>query len=215
MKPVKSVKIDEVIAFIKSVDKRTWVTGAATAVGILLLWFGFVGPAWIERPVLRRKNQEMTRQIIQVNGLNEKKPVLEGNLKLYSDLIAATNKRLFTTEEIGLLLGQISKLAYESRVEVIGSRPLSDTIVYPAPYDAKYAAHGYEFTVLGGYHDLGKFLAKIESYDKLLRVHRLHIAVSDKTPELHRAELKVLAFTAAPPLPPAKVPAKKSVHAKK
>ena len=204
MKAVKQMTLADIIEFAKSVDKKTWVTVAVSAVGIMLLWFVLIGPAWIERPALRREVQEMTKQIIQVNALNEKRPLLEGDLKAYNELLAKTKDRLFTSDGIGLLLGQVSKLADESRVDVLASRPQNDKLAYAAPYNAKYAANGYEFTVQGGYHELGQLVGRIESYDKLLRIQRLQISGSEKNQERHQAELRVLAFTVAPPLPPAK-----------
>ena len=212
MKPLKQLTMAEVIGFVKRVDKKTWVTVAVTVVGVMLLWVVLIYPAWIERPALRREIQEMTKQIIQVNTLNEKRPVLEENLKVYEDVLGKTKERLFTSEGIGLLLGQVSKLADESHVEVLSSQPLDEKITYGAPYNAKYSANGYEFTVQGGYHDLGRLVGRIESYDKLLRIQQFQINPSDKAMERHRAELRILAFTVAPPLP---VTVKKASNAKK
>jgi len=201
MKTAKQLTMADIIGLAKTVDKKTWVTAGVTAVGLMLLWFVMIGPAWIERPALRREIHEMTTQINQVNILNQKRPILEQNLKVYGDVLAKTKERVYTFEGIGLLLGQISKLADESRVEVLASRPQLEKVIYAAPYNAKYAASGYEFTVQGGYHDLGKLAGRIESYDKLLRIQRLQITSSEKSPERHKAELRLLAITVAPPAP--------------
>ncbi|MBU9888706.1 MAG: type 4a pilus biogenesis protein PilO [Candidatus Omnitrophica bacterium] len=215
MKSLRSVTPTDILGMLKSVDKKTWAVVGAAVVGAGVLWLGIIDPAWLARPALRRQIEDMRRQIIQVSGLNEKKPLLESNLKEFNDLLRETQARLFTPDQIGLLLGQVSKMAKESRVEVIASRPLGDKLVYPAPYNAKYAAQGYEFTVIGGYHELGGLIARIESHEKLLRVHRMNLSVPDEAQGRIRAELKVLAFTVAPPLPPGKATAQKAPNVKK
>lgn len=201
----KTLTMADIMAFVKSVDKKTWMRAAAITAGVLVLWFFVIWPAWFERPALRREIQTMTNQIRQVTALNQKRPTLEKNLKDYNDVITSAKGRLFTTEEIGLLLGQISKMADESKVEVISSKPQNEKITYAPPYNAKYSARACDFSLLGGYHELGKFISRLESYGKLLRIQSLYIRPSDKNPEQHAADLRVLAITVAPPLPPVKV----------
>ncbi len=213
MKPAKALSMATIIGFAKNADKKTWMVLAAATVGVILLWFGLIGPAWVERPVLRREIQDMTKLMIQVNALNEKRPILERNQKVYADIIANARGRLFTNEGIGMLLGQVSKLADDSHVEVLASRPQEGNVIYAVPYDERYSASGYEFTVQGRYHDLGKLAGRIESYDKLLRIQLFRISSSEKNPERQRTELKVLAITAAPPRPPAATKSKKSAKA--
>ncbi|MFA7255578.1 MAG: type 4a pilus biogenesis protein PilO [Candidatus Omnitrophota bacterium] len=212
MKPLNRWNLADVIAFAKTVEKRTWVIVLSSAVGFLLVVILLVIPAWIERPLLRRDIQSMEAQIRQVNALNEKRQGWEENQKIFGSLIEETQKRVFTEDSLGMLLGQISKMAGESRVDMLASRPLTEKAFFPAPYHLKYQPSGYEFTVQGGYHDLGNLTSRIENYDKLLRIRSLEITPDGKTPGRHIAELKLWAILKAPPQ--AAVPAKKAVKAK-
>ncbi|MFH1799293.1 MAG: hypothetical protein ABH891_00400 [Candidatus Omnitrophota bacterium] len=214
MKPL-NLPFADVIAFLKSVDKKTWVVGFLCAIGFLLLVVFLVIPAWIERPMLRRDIQSMETQIRQVNDLNKKRPEWEENQKVFGSLIESTWARVFTVEDMDLLLGSASKMASESRVEVLTSKPLTAKVAFPAPYHLKYQPRGYEFTVHGGYHDLGNLMSRIESHGKLLRIQSLEVVPDKKTPGRHIAELKLWAILKAPPqvAPPAKT--KKAAGAKK
>ena len=107
MKPLPKWTFAEVIAFVKSVDKKTWVAVLSGAVGFLIFVVFFVIPAWIERPLLRRDIQNMEAQIRQVNTLNQKRQGWEENQKLYGALIEKTRERVFTSEGLGMLLGHI------------------------------------------------------------------------------------------------------------
>jgi len=199
MKPLRQWTFADIMAFVKSVDKKTWVTVLSSATGFLAVVIFLVIPAWIERPLIRRDIQSMEAQIRQVNALNQKRVGWEENQKIFGALIEDTQKRVFTEEDMGLLLGQASKFAVESRVDVLASKPLDEKAVFAAPYNAKYKPSGYEFTMQGGFHDLGKLVSRIEGHEKLLRIQSLEIQPDEKTPGRHIAELKLWAIQKAPP----------------
>jgi hypothetical protein len=201
MKPLNQWTFADIIAFVKSVDKKTWITVLAGGAGFLLLVIFLIIPAWIERPLLRRDIQSMEAQIRQVKALSQKRAGWEETQKVFGSLIEETQKRVFSEDDMGLLLGQASKFAAESRVDVLASKPLAEKMVFPAPYNLKYQPSGYEFTMQGGYHDLGMLVSRIENHKKLLRIQRLEIVPDKKMPDRHVAELKLLAILKAPPPP--------------
>jgi Tfp pilus assembly protein PilO len=213
MKPL-NLPFAEVIAFLKSVDKKVWVTVSACAVGFLLLLVFLVIPAWIERPLLRRDIQSMETQIRLVNDLNKKRQGWEEDRKVFGSLIENAQARVFTAEDMGMLLGYVSKMASESHVDVLASKPMTEKTVFAAPYHLKYQPRGYEFTVQGGYHDLGNFASRIEGCGKLLRIQSLEIVPTEKTPDRHIAILKLWAIIKAPPQAASPVKAKSAAKAK-
>ena len=174
------------------------MTVLSCAAGFLLVVVFLVIPAWIERPLLRRDIQSMEAQIRQVNALNQKRLGWEENQKEFGSLIEKTRARVFTAEDMDLLLGQVSKMASESRVDVLASRPSTEKAVFAAPYNLKYLPNGYEFTVRGGYHALGELASRIETHKKLLRIRSIEIVPAEKTPDRQVAELKLWAILAAP-----------------
>lgn len=211
MKPL-NLPFADVIAFLKSVDKKVWVTILLCVTGFLLLVVFLVIPAWIERPLLRRDIQSMETQIRLVNDLNKKRPGWEEDRKVFGSLIESTRARVFTVEDMGILLGSVSKMASESRVDVLASKPLTEKTVFAAPYHLKYQPCGYEFTVQGRYHDLGNLASRIEGHEKLLRIQSLEIVPAEKTPDRQIANLKLWAIMKT--LPQAAPPAKAKSVAK-
>jgi hypothetical protein len=202
MKPLNQWNFADLLALVKSIDKRTWIIIAASVAGALLLLVFFVIPAWIERPLLRRDIQSMESQIRQVNALNQKRLIWEENQKIFEALIQKTQDRLFTPESLALLLGQVSKKAGDSRVDVLASKPMTEALVFPAPYHLKYQPSGYEFTVQGGYHELARMVSRIEGHEKLMRIQSIQIVPSGKSPDRHIAQLRLWAILAAAPNSP-------------
>ncbi len=215
MKPLKQWTFADVIAFAKSVDKKTWVTLLFAGVGFLGVVIFLVIPAWIERPLLRRDIQSMEAQIRQVKALSQKRQGWEEKQKIFGALIEDAEKRVFTEESMGLLLGQISKMASESRVDMLASKPLTEKAVFPAPYNLKYQPSGYEFTVQGEYHDLGLLASRIEGHGKLLRIQSLSIVPAEIASAREVAELKLWAILKAPPQAAAPAKKAKAKNAKK
>ncbi|HOW87737.1 MAG TPA: hypothetical protein P5561_05605 [Candidatus Omnitrophota bacterium] len=202
MKPLNQWNFADVLALVKGIDKRTWIVIGASVAGALLLLVFFVIPAWIERPLLRRDIQSMESQIRQVNALNQKRLVWEEDQKVFEALIQKTQDRLFTPESLALLLGQVSKKAGDSRVDVLASKPMTEALVFPAPYHLKYQPSGYEFTVQGGYHELARMVSRIEGHEKLMRIQSIQIVPSGKSPDRHISQLRLWAILNATPASP-------------
>lgn len=215
MKPLNLLFAD-VITFLKTVDKKVWITVLACVTVSSLLIVFLVIPAWIERPLLRRDIQSMEAQIRLIHDLIKKQPGWEEDRKVFGSLIENTRVRVFTVKDIDMLLGTASKMANESRVDVLTSKPLVEKTIFAAPYHLIYQPRGYEFTVQGRYHDLGNLASRIEGHDKLLRIQGLEIVPAEKTPDRHIATLKLWAILKAPPqvTPPAKAKPKNAAKAK-
>lgn len=194
----------QIIEFAKRVDKKTWGAIVIGSVAFLIIVVFLVFPAWVARPLLRRDIEDMQAQIRLVHTLSQKRAVWEENQKTFGGLIERTHGRVFTADDLGLLLGQISKMASESRVDVLASKPMNEKIVFGAPYNTKYQPSGYEFTVQGGYHDLGMMVSRIENHEKLLRIRSLQVVSSEKSPGRHICGLKLWAIVVPAPVAVAK-----------
>ena len=212
MKPLDQWSSADIIEFAKSVDKKTWLMIASGAVVSILVLVFFIIPAWIERPLLRRDIESMEGQVRQVNALSQKRIFWEQDEKAFGDLIRKTQARLFTEEDLSVLLGQISKMGSESRIEVLASKPTAEKNLFQTPYNSRYQPSGYEFTLQGGFHNLADLASRIESHEKLLRIRGFQIVPSEKSPNQHVAELKLWAILKAAP---AAVSSEGAVHAKK
>ncbi len=194
MKPLQQWTKQELIDFLKGVDKRTWVIISASLVGMGVLWILLIGPAWIERPRLRSEIQKMDAQIRQYQMLDQKRMKLEENQKIFSQLLADAQLRLFGEEDLALLLGQVSKLANDARVDIAASKPKAEAMEFPAPYANRYEAVAYDFTMQGGYHQLGKFSAALESYPKWLRIQKIKITPLKDDALRHLAQVELVAI---------------------
>ena len=102
---------------------------------------------------------------------------------------------MYKPGESSLLLGVISKMAEESKASVIASKPTEYAEKFPLPFNDQYEGNSYDFSLEGGYHDLGTFISKIESNDKLLRVQSFSIRPQEDGAEKHLADVNLSAVS--------------------
>ena len=200
MKPVNQWKKEKVIEFLKSVDKKTWLTGMVVLVGVGLLWFTLIAPAWIERPQLRSRLQAMDAQVRQFGDLSQRRKIWKQNEAAFGKIIQEARAKIYKEGESALLLGQVSKIAENAGADIVASKPRIDKVVFPAPFQDRFRAVNYDLTMRGGYHALGKLTAGIESQSRLLRIQSLQILPVADDPEKQTVQycLSVISAASAP-----------------
>ncbi|HTL48743.1 MAG TPA: type 4a pilus biogenesis protein PilO [Verrucomicrobiae bacterium] len=199
MKPLNQMTPQDFLVLAKSIDKKTWTMIGAGAAGALLLTYFLVWPAWIKRPMVKTQIAAVQGQIIQLQTLRRKKTVWTQEKEASEKFIKDVKGRLYFPGETSLLLGKIARLADESQIKIVSSSPQEVKTDFPKPFDAKYKADYFDFTVEGGYHQIADFISRVESYDKILRVEDFTITPEEDTPEKHMVHLTLSAVSLQEP----------------
>ncbi len=196
MKPIRQWTKADIIDFYKKVDKKTWLRIAGLAVGAAVILFGMIWPAWISRIDVRQQIRDHQGRILIAQGQMRKKPEWLKQKEEYRKFILDSKGRIYGHGETSRLLGVISKLAGESKVGIIASQPKVFEGKLPEPFAKQYQAELYDLTVEGNYHDMGNFIAHLESYPKMLRIRSFRISPRTDSPKACVAEvtLSVVSF---------------------
>ena len=195
MRPLNQWTATDLADFAKKVDKTTWIkAGIGVAVAGVVFIF-FIWPAWFERGRVLGQIRAIQDQVATLQMLTSKREEWLRSQTDFKKFIQDTKDHLFQTSETSLLLGAISKLADESKVAIIASRPKDATEEIPKPFDQQYKANLFDFTVEGGYHAVATFVSRIESHPKLLRIQVCQLKPSEKTPEAHLADMTLSAMS--------------------
>ncbi|MSR76977.1 MAG: hypothetical protein EXS63_01950 [Candidatus Omnitrophica bacterium] len=205
MKPITEWTSEDILELLKSIDRPTWIRiGVGSGIGILFILFIAI-PAWFTRPGLKSRLADIQGQIQMAEILTLKKPQLLKSRTEAVNFIKTVKGKLFKPGETALLLGTISKLANESKVAIVSSSPKEVSEKFPAPFDTLYEANLCEFTLEGGYHEIGTLAARIESHPKLFRVQNFQIhpsLVKGKEVTTQMASLTVAAISLKEGSPP-------------
>ena len=116
---------------------------------------------------------------------------LKAQVARYHDKIETYEKMLPVEQEIPRLLGNLSTMAKNANVKIVGITPLQSK--------QEGAAEIYqEIPILinarSGYHELGKFLSDLENSDRFMKVADINIKENKTTPKKHDVELMVLTY---------------------
>lgn len=185
MKPLTQWTGQDLVLFLKGIDKATWVKIGIGAGTFLVVFIVFIRPAWFLRGEIRRKVNDLETQIVRLETLRRNKTAWVRDKEESQSFIQEVRTRLYRTEESSLLLGRISKLAEQSGISIISSRPQTEKTKFPPPFDAQFQADAYDFTAEGGYHEFGKFISLIESAEHLMRISQIHVNSREKDPRSH------------------------------
>lgn len=208
MKPLSQMTTQDLIALAKSIDKATWIKIGVGLLVALVLGYLFVIPAWIKRPALKTQIAAVQGQIVQLQTLRRNKTAWTQDKEASLKYMKEVKDRLYFPGESALLLGKISKLADESQIKIVASTPHDAKTEFPKPFDTKYKADYFDFTVEGGYHQIAEFVSRIESYEKILRVESFTVTPQDKITDRHVVNLTLSAVSYKEPPQGAAVPAK-------
>ncbi|MCM8775418.1 MAG: type 4a pilus biogenesis protein PilO [Candidatus Omnitrophica bacterium] len=192
MKPIREWTASDVLVFVRGIDQKTWFKiGIMTAVAWILVGV-IIWPAWVKRVQIHGEIDTMKKRIEALEQLKQKKSELLKNKSDYARYVQDVQSRLYSVGVGTLLLGEISKLAHESKVSIIASRPQDEAVKFPPPYDQLYRSTLYDFTIEGGYHALGTFVSKIESYPKQLQIQSFRIEPKGENSTSHVSEIRLL-----------------------
>lgn len=198
--PLKAKNPVEILKKLWEKDKKTIIQQAVILAVTLILIFVVFFPLFFKIGFLKTDVKDKEQKISVSQAKIQKILELKKQLELQSKEIETVQNRFLQIQDLDRLVGDLSKLAADSGVRLVGSRPLSDAKkIFPEPYNKKYLTATYELTLEGGYHDFGKFFGEIEQSEKLLLVRDVTIqSNTSKQTDRLQCLLQVDAFVQAP-----------------
>ena len=125
------------------------------------------------------------RAVSEVDGLKKQ-------VSRYQDKIESYEKMLPVEQEIPKLLEDLSNMAKESNVKIVGITPLQAK--EPQTGEEIYQEIPILINAKSGYHELGKFLSDLENAGRFMKVVDINIKENSATPKRHDVELLVLTY---------------------
>jgi type IV pilus assembly protein PilO len=114
------------------------------------------------------------------------------SIEAYNEKVGRYEKTLPTEQGIPRLLEDLSTMARDSNMKIVGIVPVSQE-------DIRQRAQTYQeipimISAKSGYHELGRFLAGLENSDRFMKVADIQIRSNRSAPKKHDVELLVLTY---------------------
>jgi len=178
--------------------KKMTMLFAGVLLAAFFLYFTFLlRPNLAKLGTLSREVGTLRKDIRDVNRDLELKPALQKKLEVLQAKMSEYENKLSRERELPMLLENISRLARECNVKILGIAPRSKT------REAKSKAGGVgaheEVPIVinaqSGYHELGTFVNKIETEERFMQISEIKIKSGKSNPRKHDIEFVVYAYT--------------------
>ena len=126
------------------------------------------------------------RERSQIESLKKQVAQYHGKIESYERMLPAE-------QEIPKLLENLSDMAKGSGVKIVGITPLPSKDEARSP-DQIYQEIPILISARSGYHEVGKFLSRLENAGRFMKVADLSIKENKTTPKRHDVELLVLTY---------------------
>lgn len=192
LKPGREIgDISKLMRKLKSED-RTLALGIVAVLGILLIFnFIFLRPR-IRR--LRQLNPELMTLIKNVRETTKDAANIDILKKRQEDLKTKVNfytQKLPRGKEISALLESLSRVAKESQIKIIEIKPRDRDI---RSKGEMYLEVPIAVKASGGYHQLGKFINKLEGGLRFIRISDIAIKENPRNSKDHNIRLLLSMF---------------------
>lgn len=125
---------------------------------------------------------------------------LKSDLKERSQKVDSYEKKLPAEQEIPALLENLSNMAKDSDIKIIGIVPAMSYFKDDKSVEKNqiYREIPILITAKSGYHELGHFLNNLENSDRFMKVVDIGIKANKITPKKHDVELMVCTYILLP-----------------
>ncbi|MFA5146053.1 MAG: type 4a pilus biogenesis protein PilO [Candidatus Omnitrophota bacterium] len=177
--------------------KQTMIFGSLVLVFVIVAYFYLlIGPQVTRLTESLSAMGKMMADINTAEALIKKKALFVKNIEEYKGKVDFYEKRLPAQQEIPSLLENLSRIAQEANVKILGITPLSASLKdQQAQKDKIYNEIPILISAKSGYHELGVFLSDLENADRFMKVVDIEIKANKVTPKRHDVELIVCTYT--------------------
>lgn len=184
----------------KSKQAQMIILAALVALLAIVLYFYFVFFPQVGRVMkLIGKTGKVRAELISARNAISDTAKLKKRLEDYSAKVESYEKKLPAEQEIPSLLENLSTMAKESNIKIVGIAPaMPHTREDGGAKDQAYQEMPILISAKSGYHELGFFLSKLENSDRFMKVADIDIRANKSSPRKHDVELLVLTYILLP-----------------
>ena len=174
--------------------KQMALIAAAVGLGALYIYINFLLLPQIRGATKAYDKARKIRADVKVSEHDVSEiELLKKQVAQYHSKIDSYERMLPVEQEIPKLLEDLSGMAKGSGVKIVGITPLQ------SKQDDQSAEQIYqEIPILinakSGYHEVGKFLSKLENADRFMKVADIDIKANKASPKRHDVEILVLTY---------------------
>lgn len=186
--------IEKLIDELKQNPKQMAMAAAAAAFIALVVYLNFILVPQVSgtfKSVVNMNKAQSELKAAQTDAARI--PRLKESMASFEEKVNKYEKMLPAQQEIPSLLENLSGMAKDSNIKIVGIMPVSAK-EEKAAKEQIYKEQPILISAKSGYHELGRFLSNLESSDRFIKVADIQIKSSANSPKKHDVELLVLTY---------------------
>lgn len=161
-------------------------------VSVLYIYFIFI-PQFTKDLGLVGRAIKMRGELKYAKTLIAEKEDFKKKVAEYNEKIDLYEKKLPAQQEVPSLLENLSKMAMNANINIIGITPVALKLSREKKGQV-YREIPILITAKSGYHELGRFLSNLENGDRFMKVVDISIKTNTSAPKKHDVELMVYTY---------------------
>ncbi len=161
------------------VDNKTLRNSGILFGVIVVFLFIFLFPTIKNSGSLAERSKQLSDNFVRSKRKIQDYDKLKKELADTKGIIDSYNSSIAESDKKTVLIGEVSDLAKRANVKVLSIKPKPYTDLLPERFEDYFGAINYEFALECSYHDFGKFVNLIESFDYFLSINKF-VIVGDK-----------------------------------
>jgi len=148
---------------------------------------------------LTKKSSVLKRQVVKlstdINSVSKEVSLLDSKkekIRILKAEKSAYEGKFPKEEELSSLMENLSKIAVDSKVDIIAVKPLKHNV--PGKEIKLLRQAPIEILARGGYHQIGQFINSLERLDRFLEIKQITITWDGKSPRKHHLRLLVATY---------------------
>ncbi len=163
--------LDKITEQITKIDEknRYFILGGILLLIFLVNYFVVMTPLLKTLSAINPKIKQFAEDLKNARTEGGKVGQYSSEINKLNEQLKKSSQRVITKEEINWVLGQISRMAHEERIKIDQIMPIkgSETVLLNNK-EGKYYSLPIMVNARCGYHDMGRFLNRVEQGDVFL-----------------------------------------------
>ena len=174
---------------------RYYIIAGVLAVILAVDYFAVMMPQIRTMIALTPKIQTLSKDLKQAKNDIAHKAQYESDVVRLRAKMMAVDSSILSREEIPKILDNIAFLASKTKVKITQVMPIKESQeLVLSTDDGKYYSIPILLNARGGYHDLGRFINRIEQDRIFMTITDVDIVAASDDPVRHSTTMKIKAF---------------------
>lgn len=186
--------ISKIISDLKANPRQMMILAAGSSFIILVLYINFLlvpQVSGVVGGIMRMNKAQAELRTAQTEGARI--PQLRESIESFQEKVDKYENMLPAQQEIPSLLENLSNMARDSGIKIVGITPVATAEDRPGK-DQIYKEQPILISAKSGYHELGRFIDNLENSSRFMKVGNIQIKASSASPKKHDVELLVLTY---------------------